>query len=127
MPDPDNSFANAVAADFSEEEITENPTATPPKQDDPATPPASDDNAEEPKEDDPANSEDPNKENEEPETPPTNPAKPAEEDPANPQDPATPPAQDEPKPLTEEGVLRLLNQARHEEQDNAKALEKNLS
>lgn len=122
MLDPDNSFVNAVAADFSEEEITENP-ATPPKQDDPATPPASDDNAEEPKGDDSASPEDSNKKDEESETPPADPSKPAEEDPANPQDPATPSVQDEPKPLTEEGVLRLLNQARHEEQDNAKALE----
>ena len=56
MPQPNDDFANAVAADFSDEEISENPTATPPaeppKQDDPATPPASDDNAEEPKKDD---------------------------------------------------------------------------
>ena len=51
---PNDDFANVVAADFSDEEITENPTTPPaesPKQDDPATPPASDDNAEELKKD----------------------------------------------------------------------------
>ena len=109
MPDPENSFVNAVAADFSEEEITENPT----------TP-----TAEPPKQDDPANPTDPNKKDEEPETPPADPSKLAEEDPAKPQDPATPPEEDsQPKPLTEEGVLRLLNQARTQEQDTVKELQ----
>ena len=124
---PNDDFANVVAADFSDEEITENPTAPPaepPKQDDPATPPASDDNAEEPKKDDPANPTDPNKKDEEAETPPVDTAKPAEEDAAKPQDTATPPEEDnQPKPLTEEDVLRLLNQARVQEQDTAKELQ----
>ena len=124
---PNDDFANAVAADFSDEEITENPTTPPaesPKQDNPATPPASDDNAEEPKKDDPANPTNPNKEDEESETPPADSSKPAEEDPAKPQDTATPPEEDnQPKPLTEEGVLRLLNQARTQEQDNVKELQ----
>ncbi len=122
-------FMNALASDFSEEEITENPTNTPPapaddpKQDDPATPPASDDKMEEPKKDDPENPADPNKKDEEPENPPADPAKPTEEDPAKPQDPATPPEEDnQPKPLTEEGVLRLLNQTRMEEQNTNKIL-----
>ncbi len=121
-------FMNALASDFSEEEITENPTNTPPapaddpKKDDPATPPASDDKVEEPKKDDPENPADPNKEDEEPKNPPADPAKPAEEDPAKVEDPATPPAADEPKPLTEEGVLRLLNQTRMEEQNTNKIL-----
>lgn len=124
MPQPhDDEFANAVAADFSEEEITENPTAEPPKQDDPATPPASEDNAEEPKKDDPTDATDPNKKDEEQDTPPADPAKPSEEDPAKPQDPATPPEEDnQPKPLTEEGVLRLLREAQTQEQDTAKEL-----
>lgn len=122
MPDPENSFANAVAADFSEEEITENPT-TSPKQDDTATPPASDDNAEEPKKDDTAKPTNPNKKDEESETPPADTAKPAEEDAAKPQNPATPPEEDnQPKPLTEEGVLRLLREAQTQEQDMAKEL-----
>lgn len=126
MSQPQNDdFASMVAADFSDEEITENPTTTPPeespKQDDPATPPASDDNAEEPKKDDPADPKDPNKKDEEQEDPAADPAKPTDEDPAKPQDPATPPEEEEqPKPLTEEGVLRLLQQARTEEQDTAK-------
>lgn len=119
-------FMKALASDFSEEEITENPSNTPPaddpKQDDPATPPASDDKAEEPKKDDPENPADPNKKDEEPENPPADPAKPAQEDPAKVEDPATPPAADEPKPLTEEGVLRLLDKARTEEQNSNKVL-----
>jgi hypothetical protein len=46
------------------------------------------------------------------------PVAPAEDDPANPQDPAAsnqPETPAEPKPLTEEGVLRILQQARQEE------------
>ena len=121
-------FMKALASDFSEEEITENPTTTPPaddpKQDDTATPPASDDKVEEPKKDDPKNPEDPNKEDEEPKDPPADPAKPAEEDPAKPKDPETPPAEeDQPKPLTEEGILRLINQTKLEEQNQTKVLQ----
>lgn len=120
-------FMKALASDFSDEEITENPTTTPPaddpKQDDPATPPASDDKVEEPKKDDPENPADPNKKDEEPENPPADPAKPAEEDPAKPKDPETPPTEDEPKPLTEEGILRLINESKLQEQNETKVLQ----
>lgn len=102
-------FIKALASDFSEEEITENPTTTPPAddhvKDDKATPPASDDKVEEPKD------------------PPTDPAKPAEEDPAKPKDPATPPTEDEPKPLTEEGIIRIINQSKAQEQDEARVVQ----
>jgi hypothetical protein len=121
-------FMKALASDFSDEEITENPTNTPPaddpKQDDPATPPASDDKVEEPKKDDPENPADPNKKDEEPENPPADPEKPTEEDSAKPKDPETPPTEEEqPKPLTEEGVLRLLNETRLNEQNETKVLQ----
>jgi hypothetical protein len=76
-----------------------------PKKDEPITPPA-----------------DPNKKEEEPATPPTDPAKPAEEDPANPKAPETPPAPEEPKPLTEEGVRNLLNEARTQERNSTEEL-----
>lgn len=125
-------FMKALASDFSDEEITENPTNTPPadepKKDDPATPPtppASDDKVEEPKKDDPENPADPNKKDEELEIPPADPAKPKEDDPAAPKDPETPPAptEDEPKPLTEEGILRLINQSKLDEQNETKVLQ----
>lgn len=119
----DEDFGKELAAAFAEDEgIVENPVAPVVENATPVTPPAPA-NVEEPKKDDPANPTDPNKEDEELETPPANPAKPAEEDPANPQAPETPPVEEAPKPLTEEGVLRILNQARTQEQTSNKELQ----
>lgn len=116
-------FSKEIAAAFADEEITENPV-TPaseePKKDDPtSTPPAK---VEEPKKDDPEKPTDQNKEDEKPKPTAANPEKPTEEDPAKPETPAAPPAADEPKPLTEEGVLRILNQARNEERTSSQIL-----
>lgn len=67
---------------------------------------------------------DPNKKDEEPVTPPADSEKPAEEDPTKPKDPAAPPepVEEQPKPLTEEGVLRILQQARVEDRNSDQAL-----
>jgi hypothetical protein len=125
----DDDFGKELAAAFAADEgVVENP-ATPAADDankpnpDPATPPAPA-NVEEPKKDEPANPADPNKKDEELETPPADPAKPTEENPAAPKDPETPPAptEEQPKPLTEEGVLRILNQARTEERNSTQEL-----
>ena len=125
----DDDFGKELEKAFGGEEVAENPS-TPPVEDAktpepaaPATPPVSDDKVEEPKKDDPANPADPNKENEEPETPPANPEKPAEENPAAPKASETPPVEEAPKPLTEEGVLRILQQARTQETNSAKELQ----
>ena len=105
MPDDkqDDDFGKELAAAFAADEgVTENPVA--PAADDankpnpePATPPAPA-KVEEPKPDEPKNPEDQDKKPEEPETPPAT--------------PETPPVEDQPKPLTEEGILRIINQAR---------------
>ena len=126
MPDDkqDEDFGKELAAAFAADEgVVENP-ATPVVEDaaksDPATPPTK---VEEPNKNDPANPSDPDKKEEEPVTPPADPAKPAEEDPATPKTPETPPEADEPKPLTEEGVRRLLNEARLEERNSGQELQ----
>lgn len=119
MNDDDNkNLGEELAAAFEADlEVTENPVAPAvddaANPDDPATPPAP--NGEEPKKDD---SEDPDKKNEEPETPPADPSKPAEGDPAASQDPAASVEEDQPKPLTEDGVMRLLNEARVQERNS---------
>lgn len=127
MPDDiqDDGFGKELETAFNGgEEIVENPVT--PAVDDankpnPATPPAPA-KVEEPKKDDPENPADPNKKDEEPETPPANPEKPTEENPEAPKNPETPPVEDTPKPLTEEGVLRILNQARTEERNSTQEL-----
>lgn len=127
MPDDiqDDGFGKELETAFNGgEEVVENPVA--PAVDDankpaPATPPAPA-KVEEPKKDDPANPADPNKKDEEPETPPANSEKPTEENPANPENPETPPVEEAPKPLTEEGVRRLLNEARTEERNSTQEL-----
>lgn len=133
MPDDtqDDGFGKELETAFNGgEEVVENP-ATPaveeaktPEPAAPATPPAPA-KVEEPKEDEPKNPTDPNKKDEEPVTPPADPAKPAEEDLKTPETPEAPqaPAADEPKPLTEEGVRRLLQEARAEERDSGVALQ----
>jgi len=119
----DDEFSKELAAAFAEDEgVVENPVAPVVENANPVTPPAPA-KVEEPKKDDPANPTDPNKESEEPETPPANPEKPAEEDLTNPQTPETPLAPEAPKPLTEEGVLRILNQARAEERNSGQAFQ----
>lgn len=120
----DEEFESEMLAAFDADDAPVETPATPPapavdpNDPAPATPPAP--NAED--EDDPADPKNPNEEDEEPETPPADPKKPEEENPENPENPETPPAEDEPKPLTEEGVRRLLNEARSEEQNSTKEL-----
>lgn len=116
--DDSKNLGEELAAAFEADlEVTENPVAPAvddaANPDDLATPPAP--NGEEPKKDD---SEDPDKKNEESETPPTDPSKPAEGDPAAPQDPAAPVEEDQPKPLTEDGVMRIINQTRLQERNS---------
>jgi hypothetical protein len=116
----DKEFEKELADAFEIEETPATPPVADPKKDDPATPPATP-KVEEPKKDDPAVSTDPNKKDEELEIPSTDPAKPTEEDPAKPKDPETPPATEAPAaptPLTEEGVRKLLQEARTEERNS---------
>lgn len=131
MPDDiqDDGFGKELETAFNGgEEVVENPVA--PAVDDankpepaaPATPPAPA-KVEEPKKDDPANPADPNKEDEKLEIPSTDPAKPAEEDPTKVEDPATPPTADEPKPLTEEGIRKIMSEMRNEERTSGQELQ----
>lgn len=133
MPDDiqDDGFEKQLETAFNGgEEVVENPVtpavedAKKPEPAAPATPPAPA-KVEEPKKDEPAVPADPNKKDEEPVTPPADPAKPAEEDPAKVETPEAPqaPAADEPKPLTEEGVRRLLQEARTEERNSGVELQ----
>ena len=132
MPDDiqDDGFGKELETAFNGgEEVVENPgtpeveEAKKPEPAAPVTPPAPA-KVEEPKKDEPAVPADPNKKDEEPVTPPADPAKPAEEDLKTPETPATPPAAEEqPKPLTEEGVRRLLNEARTEERNSGVELQ----
>lgn len=122
MSTDDQEFEDTLTAAF---EGTPAPTAEP-KKEEPATPPAAMPNVEEPKKDEPAVPADPNKENEEFETPPADPANPEKKDPANPEAPETPPATEEPAaptPLTEEGVRKLLQEARTEERNSGVELQ----
>ena len=128
MPDTqDDEFGKELAAAFAEDEQIRENTPTP-AIDEANNPtetaaPEAPANTEEQEKDDPANPTDPNKkETQEPETPPADPAKPAEEDPAETQAPETPPETNAPTPLTEEGVLKLLQQARTQEVDSTKEL-----
>lgn len=135
MPDDtqDDGFGKELETAFNGgEEIVENPAAPAveeakkPEPAAPVTPPAPA-KVEEPKKDEPAVPADPNKKDEEPITPPAEPAKPAEENPATPQAPETPPAATEEPvaatPLTEEGVKRLLQEARTEERNSGVQLQ----
>ena len=123
MNDDDNkNLGEELAAAFEADmDVTENPVAPAvddaANPEDPATPPAP--NGEEPKKDDPEN---PDKKDEESETSPTDPSKPKEEDPANPQAPAAPGEEDQPKPLTEDGVMRIINETRLQERNSEQEL-----
>lgn len=121
MSDIDQEFEKELEAAFEAEE-TPTPAAAP-KVEEPATPPVATPKVEEPKKDDPAVPADPNKEDEELKTPPADPAKPAEEDPANPKAPETPEQPAAPAPLTEEGVRKLLQEARTEERNSGVELQ----
>jgi len=106
----DDEFSKELELAFAEDKATVETPATPGVENtNPATPPA--------------NLADTDKENEGLETPPANPEKPAEEDPTNTQTPETPPEPEEPKPLTEEGVLRILNEARAEERNSTQVIQ----
>lgn len=85
------------------------------------TPPAPADPVEEPKNDPGKPAEDPEKK-EEPAAP-TNPAEPPKEDPAAPETPETPEEPAAPTPLTEEGVRKLLDEARLEERNSGQSLQ----
>lgn len=124
MADQDKDFSEAIANAF-EDDAPENPVA--PAVDDatnpdPATPPADQPKVEEPKSDEPENPADPDKKNEEPETPPADLSQQPQDPNKAPENPETPPAPDEPKPLTEEGVMRILNQTRVEERNSEQEL-----
>lgn len=107
------------------------PTATPPATDPanptpPTTPPAPvvepPKPAEEPKKDDATPPAEPPKPEEA--TPPADPAKKPEEGAEPPKAPETPPAPEEQaKPLTEEGILKIINDAKNEDRTSAQALE----
>lgn len=129
MPDDkqDDGFGAELETAFNGgEAVVENPS-TPAVEDaktpEPAVTPPAPAKMEEPKENDPAVPADPNKENKEPITPPADPAQPPQEDPAAPQAPKEAPVVEEPKPLTEEGVRRLLNEARAEERNSGMELQ----
>lgn len=103
---------------------------------DPATPPATPGAAAEPPKADPPKPAEEPKKDEEPETPPAEPPKKEEEGtpPATdapkkeegaepPKTPETPPAPEEPKPLTEESLRSIINEVRNEERTSGQALE----
>lgn len=120
MADTDEDFGKQLADAFEADMAEHGQPVLPTDPEAPeVTPPAA--NAEEPKKDDPAKPADPTKE--EPVVTPADPAKPTEEDPANPQDPEAPVEPETPKPLTEEGVRKLLNEARTEERTSIQSLD----
>lgn len=118
-------LADAFNADLEGHEAAPNGEAAvaPDAPKDPAKviPPAP--NVEEPKKDEPVIPADPNKKDEEFQTPPADPAKPPEGDPAAPETPETPPEEPAaPQPLTRGDVADVIRQMRNEDRISTTAV-----
>lgn len=123
MSDMDQEFEKELEAAFEGADAPATPPTAAPKVEEPATPPAATPKVEEPKKDDPAIPADPNKEDEELKTAIADPANPEKKDPENPEAPETPEQPAAPTPLTEEGVRKLLQEARTEERNSGVELQ----